>query len=400
MTYSWMAGAPQKAMAWALVAGLTTVAGGVTHADQASSPPTASTPAPSQPQNTQPAPRRYTFSWPITDDPALAPRGANSRGPEVEYDTTPSAQWKALQEPGLSQFERDRRAILAMAGGYRVTFDFLEILDFRPNPVRDRPYQSAGVEYVYVDEDRGNFISLQHLLVMRFVDKEGKVTEPMVTKHWRQDWSYEDATLVEYQGKDTWQRRSLKKGDVKGKWTQSVYQVDDSPRYESFGRWDHSPSMSTWISEDTWRPLPRREWSVRKDYDVLVGTNRHTILPAGWVQEENNLKTVLDGAGAVRASQPYLGREYGVARYQRIRNYDFSTGDKYFQRTRAFWKEVRAEWDKQATAGPRFTMNAASDQAGSFMPLFEYADGLVKEKPVNAAEQSALIKKTVDAMVK
>jgi hypothetical protein len=251
-----------------------------------------------------------------------------------------------------------------------------------------------------VDEDRGNFISLQHLLVMRFVDKEGKVSEPMVTKHWRQDWSYEDPTLVEYQGKHTWQRRTLAKRDVKGKWTQAVYQVDDSPRYESFGRWQHSPSASTWISEDTWRPLPRREWSVRKDYDVLVGTNRHTILSTGWVQEENNLKTVLEEAGAVRASLPYLGREYGVARYQRIRNYDFSAGDKYFQRTRAFWKEVRAEWDKQAAGAPRFTMNAASDQAGSFMPLFEHADKLVNEKPVDPAGQSALIKKTVDAMVK
>jgi hypothetical protein len=70
--------------------------------------------------------------------------------------------------------------------------------------------------------------------------------------------------------------------------------VDDSPRYAARGRWQHAAGVSTWISDETWRPLPRREFSVRKDYDVLVGTNRHTITPTGWVQEENNVKLALD----------------------------------------------------------------------------------------------------------
>ena len=112
-----------------------------------------------------------------------------------------------MQEADLTPFERDRRAILAMAGGYRVTFDFLETVDFRPTPTRERPYQSWGTEYVYVGEDRGNFISLQHVLVMRIIGKDGKVTEPFVTKHWRQDWSYQDDTLIEYLGRETWQKR-------------------------------------------------------------------------------------------------------------------------------------------------------------------------------------------------
>ena len=41
------------------------------------------------------------------------------------------------------------------------------------------------------------------------------------------------------------------------------------------------------------------------DYDVLVGTNRHTITPTGWVQEENNLKLALN-------QKRFLAREYGV----------------------------------------------------------------------------------------
>ena len=50
----------------------------------------------------------------------------------------------------------------------------------------------------------------------------------------------------------------------------------------------HGGGVSTWISDETWRPLPRREFSVRKDYDVLVGTNRHTITAQGWVQENGD----------------------------------------------------------------------------------------------------------------
>src|SRR5687767_1697956 len=66
---------------------------------------------------------RYTFSWPL-DGSAPRPRGGTTKGPAVTLDTAESAAWKALQEKDLTAMERDRRAILAMAGTYRVTFDF------------------------------------------------------------------------------------------------------------------------------------------------------------------------------------------------------------------------------------------------------------------------------------
>src|SRR5690606_457277 len=146
-----------------------------------------------------------------------------------------------------------------------------------------------------------------HILEMRMVQKDGSISEPMVTKHWRQDWYYEPTDIVEYRGRDRWQRRDLK-GAGKGAWLQAVYQVDESPRYASVGRWEHTGSFSTWISGETWRPLPRREWSVRDDYHALIGTNRHTIGPTGWVQEENNLKGVVAETRALDANRPYLGR--------------------------------------------------------------------------------------------
>ena len=347
-------------------------------------------------------PSRYTFSWPLSADPGSSPRGGSTRGPEITLDREPNAAWSALQATDLNDFERDRRAILAMSGGYRVTFDFLEVADFRAAPKRDRPYQSWGTEYVYVAADKGTFISLQHMLVMRIIGRDGKVTEPFVTKHWRQDWTFQDREVAEYAGINRWQRRTLPDEQVRGTWSQAVYQVDDSPRYESIGRWSHAPGASTWISGETWRPLPRREWSMRKDYNVLVGTNRHTVIATGWLQEENNLKGVLTAARSLDPAQPFLAREYGVARYERVRDYDFSAGDQYFERTRSFWDAVRAAWDRRFAASPAITMVAAVDQADLYVPFFERAEALAGQdptKPVDLNEQGAFIERTLDAMI-
>ncbi len=343
------------------------------------------------------AAKRYIFSWPITSDPQLAPRGGTTRGPALTLDKTPSEAWNALQTPGISAFERDRRAILAMAGSYRVTFDFLEVTPFTSDAKRERPYQSWGTERVYVDRDDGRFISLSHILAMRVVQKDGSLSEPMVTKHWRQDWRYEPAELVEYLGREQWASHKLKRKAVAGQWSQTVYQVDESPRYGGLGKWQHSASFSSWISGDTWRPLPRREWSVRKDYQVLVGTNRHTIVPTGWIQEENNLKGVLDDKRALVADKPYLAREYGVARYERLQNPDFGAADEYFEHTKKFWDEVRDAWADGFRKQPTITLRAPVDQAGLFVPLFEHAEKLASGEKADV-DDVTVIQKTLQDM--
>lgn len=315
---------------------------------------------------------RYTFSW-LIEGSALKPRGGTTRGVPVTVDTIESPAWKALQERDLTTLERDRRAILAMSGTYRVTFDFLETVPFAAGAKPRAPYQSWGTEKVYVDKDEPKFISLVHILEMHIVMPDGKVAEPMVTKHWRQDWVYEPKQLVEYQGLDRWERHALSASESSGAWSQSVYQVDESPRYASIGRWQHSASFSTWQSGDTWRPLPRREWSVRDDYQVLEGTNRHTVIPTGWIQEENNLKTVLTEQRRISDAAPYVAREYGVARYERIRDADFAAADRYYQRTRGFWDRVHDRWNDVFAVQVVVTLKGPVDKLGLFQPLFARA---------------------------
>ena len=332
-------------------------------------------------------PSQFIFAWPL-DDKALKPRGATTRGVPVTLEREAGEAWRRLHEPGVSAQERDRRAILAMAGPYRVSFDFLEVVRHDPSLKPDAPYQSWGTETVFVAEDRPDFIALQHVLVMRVLIDDGKASEPMVVRHWRQEWRYEAPHLLAYEGGLTWARRAVPPDERRGAWVQSVLQVDDSPRYAARGRWRHEGGVSTWLSDETWRPLPRREFSVRKDYDVLVGTNRHTITPQGWVQEENNLK-LAHGAGR------YLAREYGVARYERIRDYDFGAGERYYARTEPFWAEVRAAWREIESRATRYTLRAPVDQAQLFIPFFEYAGKLDAGAPFEPDAARAFIRRTL-----
>jgi len=320
---------------------------------------------------------------------------STTRGAPVVLDTGPSPEWERLRAPTLSALERDRRAILAMAGPYRVSFDFLEVVRFDPALKPDAPYQSWATEFVFVAEDRGEFIALQHVLVMRMQLDGGKASDPMVVRHWRQEWRYQAGTLLAYEGANTWARRPLSPEQTGGAWVQSVLQVDDSPRYAARGRWEHGESFSSWISDETWRPLPRREFSVRNDYHVLLGTNRHTITPHGWVQEENNLKMAIEGPARERAAMPFLAREYGVARYERIKDYDFGAGEKYFARTEPFWTEVRAAWREIEHRDGRFTLQAQVDQGQLFTSFFEYAEKLADGAAFDRDDARGFIERTL-----
>ncbi len=337
------------------------------------------------------ATRQYTYAWQFIEDSAMQPRGGTSQGPEVELVTGPTDSWLAIREAGISDQERDRRAILAMAGPYRTSFDFIETVGFTPGYQPTAPYQSWGTEHVYVVADKPDFVSLQHILVMRIVKEDGTHSDPIVVKHWRQDWRYEHRELNVYAGHSTWAQQTLPRNAVKGTWTQSVYQVDDSPRYQAKGTWRHFANYSSWQSDETWRPLPRREFSVRDDYHVLIGTNRHTIYPTGWVQEEDNLKVVLDPAGNVAKEESVLAREAGLARYERITAFDWSAGDEYWQRTGPFWSVVRDAWAETLNSNDRVTLRGEVDGKSMFMAMFSLAEETTADTGFDPTTAKALV---------
>lgn len=339
--------------------------------------------------------RQYTFAWNFTDSSDLKPRGGESKGVPVTLDTQPSPEWLKLQEKNISALERDRRAILAMVGQYKVTFDFIEVAGFTENYKPKVPYQSWATEKVYVLEDKPNFISLQHILVMQTMSKDGTKNPPMVTKHWRQDWQYQPKQVLTYKGYNTWLAQVVPQAEQKGVWSQTVYQVDDSPRYGGVAAWQHFGNFSSWNSQETWRPLPRREYTVRNDYQVLLGNNRHIILPTGWVHEQQNNKVVLDKDAKPDAINPVIAREMGFNRYERIKDYDFTLGDTYLKNTEPFWHEVRSQWTNLSQQNTPIRLRAPADKGGLYVVPFNYAQELNSGTQQTPEEMAKFAKKTV-----
>ncbi|MEO1044121.1 MAG: DUF6607 family protein [Pseudomonadota bacterium] len=238
-------------------------------------------------------------------------------------------------------FEADRADILAMAGHHKVRFDMQEstpwVGDYEP---RDRKI-SGGHETVVVVEDTGTKIVLQHLLV---VEIEGK--DSFIVKHWRQDWEYEPAEMLVYSEPGKWSIQPVSEKRRNGRWSQTVYQVDDSPRYAGLGEWETQGGVRRWRSNWTWRPLPRRDATRDTPYDRFYGINRHSPTPDGWIHFQDNTKM-----GMVDGELKPIVQEYVLNTYTRYDDYDTAAAEEYWQSTANYWDIVRDEWEKLARGG-------------------------------------------------
>lgn len=280
-------------------------------------------------------------------------------------------------------FDCDRKSILAMAGEFRVRFAFDETAALAAGYTPHAAQRSGGTELVEVIADTGETIALQHILVM------GK--DHIVVKHWRQDWQYQPATVLHYQGHGRYASVAVAPEDARGAWSQTVYEVDDAPRYAGVGRWRHDAGEDSWQSQRVWRPLPRREYTKRSDYQVLEVVNRHTLTPAGWVHEQDNTKLVLQADGNTHA----LAREQGINSYTRIDGYDFGAGRAYWNATAAYWQDVRDEWQRVAAIDKAFVISPEPNGEPRIGEFFELAEKSQAGEAVPAAEVRALVDRYV-----
>jgi hypothetical protein len=237
--------------------------------------------------------------------------------------------------------EADRTAILSMAGTFDVTFRFTEdaaLISGAKNV--SKPYTEQALEVVVIAEDKPERITLQHLLIV----SNPKTKEDSVIKHWAQVWTWQDTKTLDYagsEGEDIWKHGQLSKEEAAGKWSQLVTSVDDTPRYEGVGKWKHSYGISTWTGTDTRRPLPRREYTKRDDYDYLYGSNTHTISPNGWLHFQDNLK-VIDRGEAPLA----IAHETGLNEYTRTTSPRAETATAWWKENHPAWDGIRSFWIK------------------------------------------------------
>lgn len=268
-----------------------------------------------------------------------------------------------------SKKKQDQAAIKAMCGCYEVTFNFAETFSPDKDYKFHDNYRSGGLEWVQLVEDEKDKISMQHLLI---------VGPNVIVKHWRQDWLFENTSLYTYDKEASWKHLELPKSAVKGQWTQKVFQVDDGLRYEGSASWVHVDGKHFWENKAD-SPLPRREFSKRKDYNVMIRTNRHEITEDGWIHEQDNDK-VLRAEG----EDKLLAQEKGWNTYVKVADSKCKAAQDWWAKNNQYWSDVRQVWDQVYASKETLAFKGKVDDKVMHEQIFALGDEVNNSENYNS----------------
>jgi hypothetical protein len=232
-----------------------------------------------------------------------------------------------------AQSKKDAESIKSLCGCYDIEFKYAETFATDTAYKIRKPYIAKGTEWVEMIEEKPGKYVMQHLLV---------INDTTIIKHWREDWTYENTTLLAFNKSAAWKKITLPADQVKGQWTQTVWEVDDAPRYQGTASWIHADGKNYW-QNNTDAPLPRREYSIRSDYNVLNRTNTISITKDGWIHEQDNQKIVRKDGEADKL----LVQEKGYNIYHKVPDTKCTGAKKWWEQNKAKWVAVRKEWDEK-----------------------------------------------------
>tara|TARA_R110000868_G_scaffold231969_2_gene485437 strand:+ start:710 stop:1618 length:909 start_codon:yes stop_codon:yes gene_type:complete len=278
--------------------------------------------------------------------------------------------------------QQDQKAIKSMCGCYEVSFNFAETFQYSKDStyVPSKVKHDKGLEWVQVVEDTNDKIMLQHLLIV------GSKESPYIVKHWRQDWEYQNTDLYEFDHDNKWKYVSLSKNKVAGQWSQKVFQVDDSPRYEGTASWVHVDGKSYW-ENTTDAPLPRREYTKRSDYNVTTRTNRHEIIANGWIHDQDNNKVIREEG----KEDVLLAQEKGYNTYVKVDDNNCKAAQDYWKTNENKWVIVRAKWDEVFARNKKISLRDKVEEKALYEYLFSN-DFSPTEKNVDQTVERFIIK--------
>ena len=258
-----------------------------------------------------------------------------------------------------AQKKQDIEAIKEMCGCFEIDFKFSETFQYinDSNYSKSKNYNAKALEYAKLIKDEKGHISIQHLLVMG----------DYIIKHWRQDWIFQNKDLLKYDGNNTWKYISKTKKDVKGQWTQKVFQVDDSPRYEGSATWVHADGKSYW-ENSSYAPLPRREYTKRNDYNIMIRGNRHEITEDGWVHDQDNFKVVKDSESD---SEVIIASEKGINSYTRVDESNCKEAIKWWDENNEKWLLVLEKWNSIYSKKDDISLRQSVENKPLFSFLFD-----------------------------
>ncbi|MEI6947166.1 DUF6607 family protein [Paraflavisolibacter sp. H34] len=261
--------------------------------------------------------------------------------------------------PARAQLQGGRENIDKLCGCFDVEFKYAET--FAPDPnYKFHPREQMGArELALPIEASARRVVIQHLLIL---------DDTTVIKHWREDWEFEQPYLWKYEGAKKWVRQQLLPAAYKGRWTQTVWEVDDAPRYQGISEWVATDGKVFWQSTVA-APLPRREYTVRNDYDILRRGNRLVLTDSGWTHEQDNDKIRRQSGG-----DHVIAQEKGYNIYTRANKEKCAYALQWWQQHSAFWGLVRTEWQQLLTGGNRVSLQAKVDNKVLHQHLDELSD--------------------------
>lgn len=276
--------------------------------------------------------------------------------------------------------EKDLASIKAICGCFEVNFNFAETFSYSKDSIyqpSENKYDKA-LEWVQLVDSNEDFVSMQHLLIV------GDILNPYVIKHWRQDWMYENTDSFPYAVDNTWPYKYNEVSEVKGQWTQRVFQVDDSPRYEGSATWVHVDGRSFWSSNAD-APLPRREITKRQDYNVTLRRNHHEIFDWGWSHEQDNDKLVREAD----KKDVILAQEKGYNTYRKVENERCIAAQVFWEDNKEMWALVRKQWNTIFSMRQKIQLKDKVEGKRLFQYLFALQSN-AKEEEISAIITSFL----------
>ena len=285
----------------------------------------------------------------------------------------------------LAQEPVDRKKMEDLCGCFAVSFRYAET--FSPNEqykFHNREIIDGGLELVLPIVSTDRKLVLQHLLI---------ISEDMIVKHWREEWTYENAEFWKYQGDLRWTRDTLSPELVRGTWTQTVWEVSDAPRYQGFGKWMTTDGTTFWQNTAD-APLPRREYTVRHDYNILKRTNRIHLNAQGWLHEQDNKKILRDNG-----RDSLIAEEKGINEYRRVDISQCEAGKKYWENYQTYWSRVRQAWDNYLATHQQLELRNMVDNKALHDYLFALGRDFADQK-LTGSELDEKIKTVIGQFIK
>ncbi|MCJ8276836.1 MAG: hypothetical protein HRT44_12995, partial [Bdellovibrionales bacterium] len=93
-------------------------------------------------------------------------------------------------------------------------------------------------------------------------------------------------------------------------------------------------------------------------------------------------------------------KETGLNRYERIKNFDFSEGQKYWEATKGYWSSVRKEWSNVIAKNKVIKVKTDNYGKKMYQSHFDFAQQIVDKNQTKKSDIDQHAKTTINSFLK